>query len=136
MTLYTKSQVAKKTGLPQRMVQFYTEAGVVEPEVESESGRGRFRKYSIKKLRQFAVIAVLYNYGLTLTKVKRIVDSMDDQGVFENEEVAFAFIAEDMKKVEVLFQNDNLVEDVWFSEPLQNGKGAIVLNLRNIFETL
>jgi DNA-binding transcriptional MerR regulator len=63
---FTKKQVAEITGLGSRLVQYYTEEGVVTPEIDRGEGRGRVRRYSKNNLYEFVIIKHLTEYGLTL----------------------------------------------------------------------
>lgn len=63
---FTKKQVEEITGLAPRLVQFYTEEGVVTPEIDRGEGRGRVRRYSKNNLYEFVIIKHLTKYGLTL----------------------------------------------------------------------
>jgi DNA-binding transcriptional MerR regulator len=74
MDSYTKKQVAEITGLSPRLVQFYTEQGLIEPSVSKGSGRGTFRKYSEVNLIEFGVINQVASYGITIHIIKRIFD--------------------------------------------------------------
>jgi DNA-binding transcriptional MerR regulator len=70
---YTKKEVAEITGLPYRNVQFYTEQGVVVPEVEEAGGRGKFRRYSNRNLVSFIIAGELASYGMTVGEMRKIV---------------------------------------------------------------
>jgi hypothetical protein len=70
MASYTKKEVAAITGLTYRNVQFYTEQGVVVPEVEAAGGRGKFRRYSNRDLVYFIIAGELGFYGMTVSDIK------------------------------------------------------------------
>lgn len=75
MENFTRGQVAEKTGLDPRLVQFYTDEGVVTP--ESGGGRrGQSWKYSRQSLLDFAVIKNLNGYGMTLKKVRQVINAL------------------------------------------------------------
>lgn len=67
---YTKKQISDISGLSPRLVQFYTEEGLILPEKNSGKGRGNIRQYSKKSLIDFLIIKELANYGITKTKMK------------------------------------------------------------------
>jgi hypothetical protein len=67
---YTKKEVAAITGIPYRNIQFYTEQGVVVPEVEAAGGRGKFRRYSNRDLVYFLIAGELGFYGMTVSDIK------------------------------------------------------------------
>jgi hypothetical protein len=70
MASYTKKEVAAITGIPYRNIQFYTEQGVVVPEVEAAGGRGKFRRYSNRDIVYFLIAGELGFYGMTVSDIK------------------------------------------------------------------
>jgi len=72
-TEFTKSQVAKALGITPRTVHFYTDEGLVKPEIADPHGRGTKRKYSAKNLVELLVIKELVAHGLSLADVKHIL---------------------------------------------------------------
>ena len=70
MASYTKKEVAAISGLTYRNVQFYTEQGVVVPEVEAAGGRGKFRRYSNRDIVYFLIAGELGFYGMTVSDIK------------------------------------------------------------------
>lgn len=75
-TSYTKKEVSEITGLPYRNVQFYTEQGVVVPEIEQAGGRGKFRRYSNRNLVSFIIAGELAYYGMTISEIRIVVLSL------------------------------------------------------------
>jgi DNA-binding transcriptional MerR regulator len=71
---FTKKQVAEAIGISLRTVQFYTDDGLLIPEIANPSGRGTSRKYSRKNLVEFLIIKELAQYGLSLGKIKAIME--------------------------------------------------------------
>lgn len=74
MKSLTKSQIVETSGLTLRQVQFYTEEGLVIPEVEKGEGRGKTRKYSWTNLAHFLLIKELVDHGMTISKIRGILD--------------------------------------------------------------
>jgi DNA-binding transcriptional MerR regulator len=73
MKTYSKKNVSECIGLTPRLVQFYTEEGLVTPEGERKSqGRGHKREYSKKNLFEFALIKLFSEVGLTLNAMRSI----------------------------------------------------------------
>ena len=81
---YTKKQVSEITGLAPRLVQFYTEEGVVSPDIDEGKGRGKFRRYSIYNVFQFGLINELTHYGINLTKLKDMMEQFKHVGKTPN----------------------------------------------------
>jgi DNA-binding transcriptional MerR regulator len=69
---FTKKEVSKITGLPLRSVQYYTERGLVTPEVDPGEGRGKTRLYSRKNLVEFGIIGALTPYGMAFAELKEM----------------------------------------------------------------
>jgi DNA-binding transcriptional MerR regulator len=70
---YTNKQISEKTGLSQRLIQFYTQEGVVVAEIDAGTGRGSVRRYSEKNLFQFALVAELSFYGIKISTIKSVM---------------------------------------------------------------
>lgn len=67
---YAKKQVSEF--IPYRLVQYYTERGVVTPETDVGEGRGKMRRYSKKNLVEFGIINELAGYGVSFSNVVKI----------------------------------------------------------------
>jgi len=72
MKSYIKKEISEITGLAPRLVQFYTDEGLITPEVDKGAGRGKVRRYSKKNLFQFALIKELRDYGINIAALKQI----------------------------------------------------------------
>ena len=73
MKAYIKKDISKITGLAPRLIQFYTDEGLIIPEVGKGVGRGKVRRYSIKNLLEFAIIKELNDYGVNISALKQIL---------------------------------------------------------------
>ena len=73
-TYFTKKQVSESLGISLRTVQYYTDEGLLIPEIANPSGRGTSRKYSKKNLAEFLIIKELAKYGLSLWQIKGIME--------------------------------------------------------------
>ena len=69
---YINSEICAITGLSNRQVRFYT-GKVVKPMVKG-AGRGNFNKYSKKNIVEFLLIKDLSEYGVTIEKMRKIVN--------------------------------------------------------------
>lgn len=56
---FGKRDIAKKTGMRVRTIEFYTDKQMVIPDIEPSQGRGRARVYSERNLVEFAMIEIL-----------------------------------------------------------------------------
>jgi DNA-binding transcriptional MerR regulator len=74
MKSLTKSQIVETSRLTLRQVQFYTEEGLVVPEIEKGEGRGKSRRYSWTNLVHFLLIKELVDHGMTLSKIRAILN--------------------------------------------------------------
>jgi DNA-binding transcriptional MerR regulator len=70
---YTKKRISEVTKLKERQVQFYTEQGVVTPELDLGEGRGRLRLYSNHNMVQFLIIKALADLGMPINKIKPLL---------------------------------------------------------------
>jgi len=70
---FTKKQITEITGLTPRLIQFYTEEGLVLPEKDSGQGRGNVRRFSRRSLLDFLIIAELVTYNITKKRIGRIL---------------------------------------------------------------
>ncbi len=70
---FSKKEVMQMSGLTRRQVQFYTESGIVIPEVDKGVGRGKVRRYSVKNISEFRMIKKLLTLGVNLTKMREFI---------------------------------------------------------------
>lgn len=70
---YTRKQVAKIIGRPARTIQFWTDQGLVIPEIDNPVGRGTKRKYSERNLKEFEAIKQFSAFGLSLKTIKIVM---------------------------------------------------------------
>jgi hypothetical protein len=66
---YVKKEVVEIVGLTHRLIQYYTEEGIVSPEFSQGGERGR-RGYSRKNLFEFKIVKSLYMWGVNLAQMK------------------------------------------------------------------
>lgn len=76
MTEHTKSEIEELTGLASRLINFYTTEGVVKP-LSGGGGRGQAWKYSEKNRVQFHIIKSLAGFGITVQKIKLVIEKLD-----------------------------------------------------------
>lgn len=81
--VYTKKDVAKRTGLTERTVHFYTDEGLVLPSIDNPTGRGTTRKYGIDNILDLLLIKEFVSFGLKLKIIKRIMDQIKDVNLFD-----------------------------------------------------
>jgi DNA-binding transcriptional MerR regulator len=70
---YTRKQVAGALGITDRTVSFYTEEGLIVPEIANPTGTGMKRKYSRKNMLEILVIQEFAKNGIDLKTVKQII---------------------------------------------------------------
>lgn len=71
---FLKSEIARVVGLTERSVKFYTDRGVVVPEVYKGRQRGDHHRYSLRNLFEFAIIKRLRDFGINVNIIKAIID--------------------------------------------------------------
>jgi len=140
---YNKKSIAEITGLIDRQVQFYTEQGVITPEIDLGQGRGKTRLYSSHNLFQFGIIKELVDFGLTVHKVKFIIEFLDTTayrefpGVFDSgsqPNIYLKFFPSDNYRVELssLGEEDNVLKIT----ELIGISSCFVINLREVHSRL
>jgi len=75
---YTKRDISKIiVGLSIRTVQYYTDFGIVVPDISPSQGRGKTRIYSERNLVQFAMIEFMTsNLRVDLNTAKHVMDTL------------------------------------------------------------
>ena len=66
---FTKKEISEISGLTPRLVQFYTEQGLILPEKNTGEGRGNVRRFSRESLFDFLIIAELSKFGVTKARI-------------------------------------------------------------------
>ncbi len=85
-TTWTRRDVARITGIPDRRVLFYTEQLVI-PDFRPSVGRGTPRQYSIMDLFYFLLIKELDSLGLSLTRIKGIIYLLHARQLFNDKKL-------------------------------------------------
>jgi hypothetical protein len=72
MNEFTKKRVAEITGLTMRAIQYYTERGIVEAEIDQGEGKGATRLYSRKNLVEFGIVKSLSDYKIAFSVIRNV----------------------------------------------------------------
>ena len=72
---FIKKEVAEILGLKPSLIQFYTDQGVITPEVSAPSGRGTRRRYSKRNLLEILIAKRLVERGLSLNEAKSVLQA-------------------------------------------------------------
>ena len=75
---FTKKEAAEISELAMRSVQYFTERGLVEPEIDPGEGKGSTRVYSMKNLVELEIIRSLAIYGMSFPVIKRLMSLSKD----------------------------------------------------------
>lgn len=70
---FSRKQVGERLGTTARTVWFYTEAGIVTPEISNPTGKGTTRLYSAKNVMELAVARKLAECGLKLELIRDVL---------------------------------------------------------------
>jgi len=73
---YTKSEIANILKKNKRTIQYWTDFGLVEPDISPSMGKGKARLYSDKNLVQFAMVEYLGQLGVELNTMKDVMDGL------------------------------------------------------------
>jgi len=71
---FTRKEVAKETNLNERLVKFYTDEGLVEPEIDPGKGRGKVRRYSQRNIIDFALIKRMTALNIKIQKIREFLE--------------------------------------------------------------
>ena len=71
---FTKKDIVKLTGLPPRLVQFYTESNVIIPDADEGKGRGKVRRYTKANLFAFLIIKELSEMKMSISRIREIIN--------------------------------------------------------------
>ncbi len=75
---YIKKEVSKETGIPARTVHYYTDRGLVVPDIENPQGRGTTRVYSADNILEFWIISYLQKRGHSLEVIESVMPLLRD----------------------------------------------------------
>ena len=70
---YLRKDVAPRVRMKGRTIQYYTDLGLVVPEVSAESGKGQKRKYSERNIFELHLIPKLLKVGIPLAEMRPII---------------------------------------------------------------
>jgi DNA-binding transcriptional MerR regulator len=73
---YTKADIATILKGKKRTIQYWTDIGLVVPDISPSQGKGNARKYSDANLVQFAMIDYLSRLGIENATIKTILDGL------------------------------------------------------------
>jgi DNA-binding transcriptional MerR regulator len=73
---WTKKQAAEALRITPRTIHYYTDEGLITPEIANPKGKGTTRKYSAKNLLEILVIRELVKLGLNLSRIKQAMNAV------------------------------------------------------------
>src|SRR4030042_3105506 len=76
---FTHNEVIKIFKLPPRTIVHWSQSGLVEAEIEAR-GAGSKREYNFKNLLEFGLCKELFNIGLGIQSVKKILKKIRNDG--------------------------------------------------------
>jgi|GEM_PF-2655870 len=80
---FGKTQVAQIIGCKPRTIQFWTDSGLVSPDVANPGGRGTTRLYSKANVAEFVVLRELRARDVSLANAREVLDRMRLERTFE-----------------------------------------------------
>jgi DNA-binding transcriptional MerR regulator len=135
---FTKTQAAVALEISARTIQFYTDQGLLVPEVANPSGRGTTRKYSRKNLVELLLIRELAGYGLPLEKIKAVMKLAQEKGLDKKWDPESKW-AQDKRARLIIYnpgrENMKLRMEAGYKIllALDDFRGAWVINIEDIF---
>jgi len=139
---FIKKEAAKVLDITPRTIQFYTDDGLIIPEIANPTGRGTTRKYSKRNLIELLLIRELAKNGLSLEKIKNVMTELRTKydNDFLNPEGAWEKMKE-RDHIKLLIYdagNDNPFIKVSWKETIkfsgQNYSSAIIVKVGHLFE--
>jgi DNA-binding transcriptional MerR regulator len=76
---FTRKDVARLLELRPSQVQYYTDQGIVVPEISAPAGKGTRRVYSKRNFLQILITKRLVENGVPLGEAKGIIEAFEDQ---------------------------------------------------------
>ena len=67
---FTKKQIMDLANLKAHQVQFFTEQGVITPDVDPGGGRGHVRRYTIENLFEFLILAEMLKLKIKIVNIR------------------------------------------------------------------
>jgi DNA-binding transcriptional MerR regulator len=79
MEQFTKREIAKLLGKPPRTISYWTDFGLVIPDITPSQGRGKARIYSEKNLLEFGMIEIMSReLNVSLDDIQKIMNVLRD----------------------------------------------------------
>lgn len=146
-TEFNKKRVAEITGLTERQVQLYTEQGLIEPEVDPGTGRGRRRLYSQDNLFQFGIVREFVGYGMPIGKLRFVFKLLETrtlyrecQKIIENDPDLQVFVkvfySDIFDKFSVEYTSLRDLDILLKVSEMKHITNCFVINLREIYLSL
>ena len=76
MKEYTKKEIAEILNKRVRTITFWTDSGLVVPEIQPSDGKGVRRRFSERNLIEFAMISIMVDMKLNLKAIKHIFKTL------------------------------------------------------------
>jgi len=70
---FTKKDIHELTGISIRLVQFYTENGVITPDIDKGEGRGKARRYSRENIFEFALVKCIADHKISIGRIREVL---------------------------------------------------------------
>ena len=70
---YTNKEMADFLKETQTKISYYTNEGIITPEVDDAKGRGKVRRYSVTNVLDFLIARELARNGMSLNRIKRVM---------------------------------------------------------------
>lgn len=73
---FTKKEVAEVLGMKPNTIAFYTNEGLIIPEIANPVGRGTRRKYSKNNLVEILLLRTLTSHGISLGNIEYVINEL------------------------------------------------------------
>ena len=75
---YIKKEVADCLDIKPSQIQYYTDQGIVTPEIEQVAGKGKRNRYSRRNIMQILIVKKIVEHGIPLSKARAILNSIEN----------------------------------------------------------
>lgn len=101
MESYSRKQVARILGITDRTVWFYTEQGIVTPEVSNPKGKGTTRLYSWRNVLEISIARKLAGHGLRLERIRSVLNKLKGTVLTAPLFIATTFLKDDGIRIQL-----------------------------------
>ncbi|UNC91709.1 helix-turn-helix domain-containing protein [Candidatus Contubernalis alkaliaceticus] len=109
---FTAKQVCKITGIEYSTLDYWDRTGFIKPSCAEGNGTGSRRQYSFQDLIAIKVAMALKNQGVTLQKLRKVVDYLKIRNELVHQPLTNAILISDGKDVFEITESKDILVDI------------------------